>query len=362
MRTMTFRGVFAMAVLLAVAATPAFAQSLIRGTVVDAQNKPVEGALIVFEQQNIPNKRDVKTDKKGEFIFMGLASGPYKVTASKDGVGTHTQSIDIQQMKMQMNFSLRPEAAASAGPKGVDALAAAGAAAAGKEPSAKDKEQAALQSLAATAMAAYKAGKHEDAITGFNELVGKLPSCVECYTYLGTSYIELKKYDEAEAALKKGVAITPTVEGYTALTRIYNTQRKFDLAAEASQKAADLAAAPAPLPAGAPGAAPAAGAAGAGAAGAVAAAAPAPSANSETLFNQGVVLWNQGKYAEAKTAFEAAVKANPKNADAQYQLAMANLNLGQIPAARQAFEAYLQAAPDGSKAAEVKSMLTQLPK
>jgi hypothetical protein len=32
----------------------------------------------------------------------------------------------------------------------------------------------------------------------------------------------------------------------------------------------------------------------------------------------GVILWNAGKFAEAKEKFEAATKADPNNADAQY--------------------------------------------
>ena len=84
---------------------------------------------------------------------------------------------------------------------------------------------------------------------------------------------------------------------------------------------------------------------------------PSPS----QIFNQGVILWNAGKYADAKTQFESAVKADPNMAMAQYQLGMANLNLGQIPAARQAFEAYLKADPNGPKAAEVKVFVQQLP-
>ena len=56
----------------------------------------------------------------------------------------------------------------------------------------------------------------------------------------------------------------------------------------------------------------------------MAAAAPRP------LYNQGVILFNAGKFAEAKTQFEAAVKADPTMGMAQYQLGMTALNLGQL--------------------------------
>ena len=84
--------------------------------------------------------------------------------------------------------------------------------------------------------------------------------------------------------------------------------------------------------------------------------------SAEALYNQGVILWNAGKYAEAKVQFESAVKADPNMAMAHYQLGMANLNLGQIPQARESFEAYLKADPNGAKAAEVKTFVQQLPK
>jgi TolA-binding protein len=85
-------------------------------------------------------------------------------------------------------------------------------------------------------------------------------------------------------------------------------------------------------------------------------------ASAESLFNQGVVLWNGQKYAEAKAQFEAAVKARPDYADAHYRLGMASLNIGAMPAAREAFENYMKYAPTGEHAAEVKTFLAQLPK
>ena len=85
-------------------------------------------------------------------------------------------------------------------------------------------------------------------------------------------------------------------------------------------------------------------------------------ASAESLFNQGVVLWNGQKYAEAKVQFEAAAKARPDYADAHYWVGMASLNTGAMPEARTAFEAYLKHAPTGQYAEQVKTFLAQLPK
>ena len=91
---------------------------------------------------------------------------------------------------------------------------------------------------------------------------------------------------QAEAAFKKMVELKPdSAEGYTGLAGVYNAQKKFDLAAEASAKASQLS-----------------GGGGAGGGGA------------EASYNQGVILFNAGKFAEAKTQFEAATKADPNMA------------------------------------------------
>jgi tetratricopeptide (TPR) repeat protein len=119
-------------------------------------------------------------------------------------------------------------------------------------------------------------------------------------------------------------------EAYTGLANVYNTQKKFDLAAEASAKASQYA--------------------GAGVGG----------GGAEASYNQGVILFNAGKFAEARTQFEAATKADPTMAMAHYQLGMTSLNLGQIPEAVAALEAYLKTDPNGSKAAEVKTALPAL--
>ena len=94
MRTHLFRGVMALAVLLTVSAVPALAQSVVRGKVVDAQGKPVPDATVLFEATDANRKTQTKTDKNGDFLQVGLGSGAYKVTASKDGVGTPDAQLE----------------------------------------------------------------------------------------------------------------------------------------------------------------------------------------------------------------------------------------------------------------------------
>jgi len=302
----------ALAVLLTVSAAPALAQSVVRGKVVDAQGKAVADATVLFEATDANRKTQTKTDKNGEFLQVGLSSGSYKVTASKDGVGSQTLNSNVRQgPNNPLSFSLTTSSNLSNA----------------------DKEAAvALQAAAAAAMEAMKAGRHDEAIAKFNEVIAKMPTCADCYYNIGTAYVAKQDLPNAEAAFKKMVELKPdAAEGYTGLAGVYNAQKKFDLAAEASSKASQLSG----------------GAAGGG-------------GGAEASYNQGVILFNSGKFAEAKTQFEAATKADPNMGMAHYQLGMTALNLGQIPEAVTALEAYLKVEPNGPKAAEVKAALPAL--
>ena len=75
------------------------------------------------------------------------------------------------------------------------------------------------------------------------------------------------------------------------------------------------------------------------------------------MFNQGVILWNQSKAAEAQVQFQKAAELDPKMADAHYFLGMTLVNQGKLPEAKKSFEAYISLAPTGSHAEEVKSLL-----
>jgi tetratricopeptide (TPR) repeat protein len=283
---------------------------VLRGKVIDAQGKPVPDATVLFEAVDANRKTQTKTDKNGDFLQVGLASGAYNVTASKDKVGTQTLKANVRQgPNNPMSFTL----SASSGVSAADKEAAA-----------------AIQASAGAAVEAMKAGRHDEAIAKFQEVIAKVPTCQDCYYNIGVSQMAKQQYTEAESSFKKVLELKPdSAEAYTALANLYNSQKKFDLAAEASANAAKYS-----------------GGAGGGSA--------------EASYNQGVILFNAGKFAEAKTQFEAATKTDPNHAMAQCQLGMTALNLGQIPEAVAALEAYMKVEPNGPKAAEVKAALPAL--
>jgi len=304
-------------VLAAVAlAVPAFAQNgMVKGTVRDDKGQPVEGAKISIAQNGGTGRKfETKSDKKGEFIQIGLPSCQYAVTAEKDKLASPPSAVGV-----------------SVGKPGEVALVVS--AAGGANSKASQEAAAALKKIFEEGVAASTGGKHDEAIAKFQQGIAVNSNCADCYNNIGYSYTQLKQYDKAEEAYKKATELRPTdAAAFNGLANVYNAQRKGDLAAAASARATELS-----------------GSAGAG------------GGNVDAIFNQGVILFNGGKSGEAKPLFEQVVKANPDHAEAHYMLGMTLA--GENPAAaRGEFETYLKLSPSGSNAAMAKQFVDALPK
>ena len=214
-------------------AVPGYAQTgQVKGKVVDAKNQPVDGAKVTIEMTGgMTRKFETKTNKKGEFIQIGLQPGDYKITAQKE---TLTQSFTVHvglDMK-EVNFTLRPGGAGGEMTK--------------EERAKAEARMTAIRTAFEAGVTLSNEGKYDEAIAKFNEVIAQVPKCVECYNNIGAVYMRKKDYDQAEAAYKKAIEINPnSVDAYNGLATVYNAQKKFDQAAEASAQAQKLARPPA---------------------------------------------------------------------------------------------------------------------
>jgi Flp pilus assembly protein TadD len=297
-------------------ALPAAGQGMITGTVVDAQGNPVADAKITIEQTDgVTRKFETKSDKKGSFIQIGLQSAAFKVTAEAKA-GTATATTRVSQR----------------GPSSVRLVIGGGA---GNDPTVAAKA-AELRKAFDEGVALSREGKYDDSVVSFNKAIALNPKCQDCFYNIGYAYAQKKDYAQAEENYKKALEVKPDyAEAYNGLANIYNAQRKFDLAAEASAKASQLSAA-------APGA--------------------LQGGNADALYNEGVILWNGGKIPEAKAKFQAAIAANANHAESHYQLGMALVNEGKLAEAGGEFNTYLKLSPEGPNAATAKALVAQLPK
>ena len=202
-------------------AVPAFAQStgMVKGKVTDAKNQPVDGAKVVIEfKEGVTRKFEVKTNKKGEYIQIGLQPGIYQITATKDGVGT-----GIQETKISIGATQQVDITLQAAGAGGGSLS---------------KEEEAFRKLFTEGIEANKAGKHDEAIAKFTEALKDRPDCYACQYNIGGSLMQKQDYPAAEAAFQAAAKLDPTsAEPYNALANLYNATKKFDQAAAMTAEA-----------------------------------------------------------------------------------------------------------------------------
>ena len=283
-------------------APAALAQStMIKGKVVDAKNQPLQGVAITIEIMGGARKLSTKTDKRGEFIQLLTESGQYRVTAVDEKIGTAQTELRVGLGRVsEANMVLAVSTAAN-----------------------NDAKAAELKKVFEEGVAASRANQPDAAIAKFEAALLLSPACFDCQFNIGVSQLAKKDDKAAEAAWLKALVMKPDyAEAMNALSTMYNNQKRFEEAA-------------------------AAGGRGMGA---------------DAIFNQGIILWNQGKIADAKVKFEETIKANATHADAHYQLGMALLNEGKLPEAVAAFESYVKLAPEGQYATQAKGMIAQLKK
>jgi tetratricopeptide (TPR) repeat protein len=291
-------------------APAAFAQTtMIKGKVIGANKEPVPGVQITIESLGgVPRKLQTKTDRRGEFIQLLTESGGYRVTATDPKIGTASADTKVSLGRVAELTIVLVAATVSN----------------------SDAKAAELKKAFEEGVQASRAGQHDTAIEKFQAALVLQEGCYDCHFNIGVAQMAKKDEKAAEESWKRALELKADyAEALNALSTLYNNQKRFDEAAAMSARAAT---------------------AGGGA------------ASPDATFNQGIILWNQGKIAEAKAKFEETIKLNASHADAHYQLGMALLNEGKLPDAVGAFETYLKLAPDGQYAAQAKGMIAQLKK
>jgi tetratricopeptide (TPR) repeat protein len=148
----------------------------------------------------------------------------------------------------------------------------------------------------------------------------------------GVDAAQAKRFDDAAAKFTHTIELNPNcVECYYNLATVYNAQKKYEQAVAASERGTELATA-----SGRP-----------------------DNRSADAIFNQGVILWNAGKLADAKKQYELALKVDPNHAESHYWLGVALVSEGNTAAAADEFDAYLKIAPNGLNAASAADFLAQ---
>jgi len=286
---------------LALAGSAARAQTgTARGKITDDKGQPIADAVVTIEYQGgVTRKYETKTNKKGEYTQVGIYPGVYKVTVTKEGYqgGVQDARIALGEPTYLTDMKLLTRAAAQA--------AAAGS----------DKGRAELQASFKNATELTQAGKYDEAIAAYNQILATNPSIPEVQYNLGYIYSQKKDWASAEAAYKKALELKPSYsEASIALARVYQDSGQADKAAELMNKTA-----------------------------------AASEGDAKVQFNLGVFNLNSGKADEAMAAFQKAAAADPTNAEPYFYIGTILVGQNKVPDAVTSLEKYLSMNPTNAQ-------------
>jgi tetratricopeptide (TPR) repeat protein len=327
---------------------PTWAQmAVVRGKAVDTAGKPIAGAMVELNATDAHRRYDFKTDNKGQYFSIGVLTGTYDATLSKDGqVLDSVKGFSVSQSREEnvLDFDLARAAAAEAKLSAEEKSK--------READAKENQKiAGLNNMLAAARAASQAGNFDQAVTIMTQATQTDPTRDLLWAQLADAHLNAGRraadksdkaaaaghYQEAIAALKKALELKPGEGRYynnlaTAYARLGQTQdavQQYQLAAQHDR----------------------------------------PNA-ARYYFNEGAVLTNAGKLEDANAAFTQAIAADPNYADAYYQRAINLLSKAQVdektgtmtapPEVAAGLNKYLELAPNGPNAEGAKALLASL--
>jgi len=351
-----------LAVVSLLAAGLAFGQTgAFSGKVIGEDGKPIVGAVVKIDRKDMKGAYQVKTNKKGEYFYMGIPAGQgprYKISVEANG--QVVDSIDNVPCSMgepsEHNFDLREQAkqraamqkAAETGKVADIARDMSPEQKAAMEKAVKERAAAlaknkALNDAFNAAMSALQAKDYPAAIDGFKKAAEIDPKQSVIWANMAESYIGLsgsKTGAERDAALdsavesyNKALEIKPDDAGaHNNLALTYAKLKKIPECKAELEKAAAI----------------------------------DPAGSGRYYFNLGAILTNTGQGEAAIDAFKMAIDKDPNYADAYYQYAVALSGRMKTTAdgkvippegMKEALEKYLQLKPDGPNAEGAKGLL-----
>ena len=219
-------------------------------------------------------KLSTKSDKRGEFVQLGLQSGGYRVSATADKLGTGFADVRVrigQTAEVTIRLSTVPPGTDPKVAEMRKRLRRGRRRQPRQRPRRRDRE------------VPGGAGRAAD-VSPSATSTSATPTC------------RRRTRSRPRRTGRRRSSRSPTTpESLNALATLYNNQKRFDEAAAIGAKAA----------------------------------ASAPAGNADAVYNQGIILWNAGKIAEAKVKFEEVTKADPNHADARFQLGHGAAQRGQ---------------------------------
>jgi len=286
------------------------------GIVLDPQDKPVVGALVtaVYTQSG-GSTFETKTDKKGEFTFMGIGTGNWDLTVVAEGYLPVTQQIYTSQLSKNPKFTVKLEKKAA----GTGIV----------------QDEATFQMLE-EGNAFFKEGKYDTALLMYQDFLVKNPGAYQVLLNIGDCYREkgefataIEKYNllieqaGADTAMGKNMA----AKGLAAIGLCFLKQEKITEAQDYFKKSIDLAPLDEILP-----------------------------------FNVAEIYFSNQQVDEAIRYFEMAIQIKPDWPDPYLRVAYAHLNKGDNAKAVENLEKFIKLEPGTERTAQAQAILSAIKK
>lgn len=273
----------------------------IKGKIIDNDNNPIEGVQLTIINMEYPSERHtVKTNKKGEFIQIGLYPGYYQVRCEKD-----KYLPEVKNIKISISKIVEIEIILTSSEKYIA------------------PEQSPEDMVLRKAYELFQQGQYEEAAKVYKEAIDKDPENPTLYYNLGIAYMRLDKPDEAIQAFKKMIEIQP--DSFSALKNLgelYAKEKYYEEASKYFSLAVNIS-----------------------------------SDDPEAYFNLGVSLMNCGDYPGAMEAFQRSINCQRNYAASYYQLGLLYVNQNKLEEAVAAFEKFLKLAPKDTKASTARKII-----
>jgi len=297
---------------------------------------PCVKCQLVIERQDIKGTYKVNTNKKGEYVYVGLPLGNYKISLMDPNgkllfyITHHVGMGD----PTEVNFELAKEMAAAKqeqmqNPEVQKKM---------QEEAKEQKQFTGLKQLFDQGQALFAEKKYAEAAAMFEQALplAKDKNQLAVLSRLADSYDKAGQHDKALETYQKLVALNPNdANVHNAMGSVYASMGKIPEAQAEFQKSAEL----------------------------------DPANAAQAYYNLGAIMTNSGKLDEAAAAFKKATEINPKYADAYFleaQALMGKASMGPdgkvVPAAGtvEALQAYLNLDPNGKYAASAQGMLQSI--
>jgi len=294
------------------------------GVVLDEEGNPIKSAKVVIEfLKSSLVKRETTTDKKGEWAFLGIGTGTWRVTASADGYTLTYEETYIRQLERNPKITLTLKKIEESD-KSIIA------------PAKSIIKDEAIFNLLEEANLLFAEKNYDGAISLLEQFLEQNPSAYQTHLSIGDCYREKGEFDKAIEVYNKALeqALADEEMGketaaiaLASLGETYLRQEDFEKAQDYFKQSIEM----------------------------------YPD-NEILAYNVGEIYFSNRKIDEAIHYFELSIEIKPDWPASYLKLGYAYLNKGDNEKAKLNFNKFLELDPESSEAQGVKNIIDYLEK